>query len=315
MSGYFQRLIARGVGAGSDVRPLSPQPYATFPQEKPLGSSDDFFTDILSSENRDHPNNLTNKDMAQMEGVVDTNTIAVAKEIPAQSLFSDASSVIPNPINTKSAAGKSVTRQDSRSVPSHYTSSLSNSNDEIETRVSTVHAEATASSNLVNVGSIPKNLETDRSGWRASQHVQARVDSDLSLTEESSNKSPRQNLSVNHEDKTAGYNNQTLHSLSDDFRLIPPQLHSFLRNTVSSSVVRPLSSPSSEKGMSIDTDLLSSKELQINQQAEAVSSTIQITIGRVEVRATSTPTQPRNVSIKSQSLSLGEYLKQRNGSR
>ena len=34
MSGYFQRLIARSMGTGSDVRPLSPQPYANLPYEK-----------------------------------------------------------------------------------------------------------------------------------------------------------------------------------------------------------------------------------------------------------------------------------------
>ncbi len=44
MSGYLQRLIARSMGTDTDVRPLSPQPYANYVQEKVLTSRDDQYS-------------------------------------------------------------------------------------------------------------------------------------------------------------------------------------------------------------------------------------------------------------------------------
>lgn len=43
--------------------------------------------------------------------------------------------------------------------------------------------------------------------------------------------------------------------------------------------------------------------------------TIQVTIGRVEIRATISPPQPRKAPTQPRAMSLDEYLKQRNGSR
>lgn len=47
MSGYFQRLLARGAGAGAEIHPLSRLPHAGLPETEPLtlGSSSGEFAD------------------------------------------------------------------------------------------------------------------------------------------------------------------------------------------------------------------------------------------------------------------------------
>lgn len=261
MSGYFQRLIARSMGSGSAVRPLSAQPYATLSQEKPLTGKGDQLIDTL------HTANL-------VEG-----TDRVAR----------------NTTLSNEAAGKADLANNT------------NIADTIDSSIATQHANKSAMATgkhhtraaLANTMTGPSH---DNTHEMTSRHLPHKA-----VEATPSPSSLRQSPFARHEEDATKSNEQTIRQSAEEFHLMPLQAP----NPTTS-----LSAPFSSLRKEMDTPLPASLSAggQYRHQATAPEPPmIQVTIGRIEIRATASPKPSRKTPIRSPSMSLEEYLKQRNG--
>ena len=121
-------------------------------------------------------------------------------------------------------------------------------------------------------------------------------------------------LFVRGEGTAANASEQAGQSSAEAFHLMPLQSPSLSHKTVSSSTNTPIPSFSSmreDKGAPSHTNLFASEAYHQTNASE--SPTVQVSIGRIEIRATASPAPGRKASARSPAMSLDEYLKQRNG--
>lgn len=139
----------------------------------------------------------------------------------------------------------------------------------------------------------------------------------LSHEEAESSLSPslKQPVFVRHEGTAANASEQADRSSTEAFHLMPLQSSPLSHKTVSSSTITPIPSFSSmrdEKGVPSHAHLFAS-ETYHPQANVSESPSVQVSIGRIEIRATASQAPSRKVSARSPTMSLNEYLKQRNG--
>lgn len=125
----------------------------------------------------------------------------------------------------------------------------------------------------------------------------------------------KQPVFVRHEGTAVNASEQADRSSAEAFRLMPLQSSPLSHKTVSSSTITPIPSFTSmrdEKGVPSHANLFAS-ETYHSQAAVSESPTVQVSIGRIEIRATASHAPSRKASARSPAMSLNEYLKQRNG--
>lgn len=125
----------------------------------------------------------------------------------------------------------------------------------------------------------------------------------------------KQPVFVRHEGTAVNASEQADRPSAEAFLLMPLQSSPLSHKTVSSSTITPIPSFSSmhdEKGVPSHANLFAS-ETYHPQATVSESPTVQVSIGRIEIRATASQAPSRKASARSPAMSLNEYLKQRNG--
>lgn len=263
MSGYFQRLIARSMGSGSAVRPLSAQPYATLSQEKLLTGRDDQLIDTP------HTANLVEGTDRAARNTTLSNEAASKADLANNTNIAD---TIDSPISTQHA------NKSAMATGKHYTKTA-----------------------LVNTMTDPLH---DDAHETTSQHLPQEA-----VEARPSPSSLRQSPFARHEGDATKSNEQTIRQSAEEFHLMP-----FPAPNPTTILSAPFSSMRKEMDMPLPASL--STVGQYRHQATAPEPPmIQVTIGRIEIRATASPTPSRKTPVRSPGMSLEEYLKQRNGGR
>lgn len=280
MSGYFQRLIARSMGAGSDVRPLSPQPYANLAHEKSPAGNGAPLTVINTPRSAGtaevaNPAARRRVSPAETTGVTDTPDAADAANANDSSVSSvsiwrhtDASAVADGMSGIRTAASSAAMDALSESI------------------------SGTISQNsppaIVNRQSLPAQ--------HAVSHEEAVVRPD---------------------EQTAQRATGEATEAAEAFYLMPLQSPASAQHSVSSSTGAPFSSfsPARAETAALSQTHLSAARQYRHQPAVSESPTIQVTIGRVEIRAAVASASARKTPARSPAMNLDDYLKQRNGER
>ncbi|MBX3630984.1 MAG: hypothetical protein KF908_13985 [Nitrosomonas sp.] len=279
MSGYFQRLIARSMGTGSDVRPLSPQPYADLPHEKLQTGNDAPLTIIntphsagtaeaVDSAARGKVPLAETTGVANTIGATGTAGTSDSSDSPVSIRHTDASVVTDGMPGTRTTAAgamiDSLPDSISGAIPQHPPHAVVN------------HKP------LLGPHAVNREETVDRPAEQAAQ-------------------------------RAAGEATEA----TEAFHLMPLQPPSLAHNTVSSSTVAPFSpfSPVRAETAALSQTHLSAPGQYNHQPAVSESPTIQVTIGRVEIRAAVASAPARKTSARSPAMNLDDYLKQRNGGR
>jgi hypothetical protein len=283
MSGYFQRLIARSMGAGSDVRPLSPQPYANLAYERsPAGNSAPLA--VINTPRSAGAAEVANPaarrraSPAETTGVIDTPDAADAAN--ANDSFDSSDSSV------------SIWRHTDASA---VTDGMSG----IRTAASSAAMDALSESISGIIPQNPPHAVVNRKSPLA-QHAAGHEEAFVRPVERAAQ-------------RTTG----EVTEATEAFHLMPLQSPASAHNTVSSSTGAPFSSFSparAETAARSQTHLSASRQYS-HQSAVSESPTIQVTIGRVEIRAAVASASARKTSARSPAMNLDDYLKQRNGGR
>lgn len=285
MSGYFQRLIARSMGAGSGVRPLSPQPYANLAHEKlQAGNTEQIGNDAP----------LTVINTPRSAGTAEAVDPAVRRKVSLAETTGVA--------DTPDAAG------------------AANASDSFDSSVSLRHTGVSAVTDGMSgarttvAGTVIGSLSDTISG-RAPQNPPHAV---------VNRKSPLAQHAVGHEEavarpveRAAQRTTGEATEAAEAFHLMPLQSPASAQHTVSPSKGAPFSSSSparAETAAPLQTHLSASRQYS-HHSAVSESPTIQVTIGRVEIRAAVASASARKTSARSPAMNLDDYLKQRNGGR
>lgn len=283
MSGYFQRLIARSMGAGSGVRPLSPQPYANLPHEKSPAGEGAPLTVINTPRSAGtaevaDPAARRRASPAETTGVTDTPDAAGAANA-SDSFDSSDSSV-------------SIWRHTDASA---VTDGMSG--------VRTAASGAAMDSLSDNIsGVIPQNPPHAVVNRKPSLGQPA-------ASHEKTIARPVEQVAQ----RAAGEATEA----AEAFHLMPLQSPASAHHTVSPPTDAPFSSSSparAETAAPLQTHLSASRQYS-HHSAVSESPTIQVTIGRVEIRAAVASASARKTSARSPAMNLDDYLKQRNGER
>ncbi|HQU63766.1 MAG TPA: hypothetical protein PKY85_11520, partial [Nitrosomonas sp.] len=138
-------------------------------------------------------------------------------------------------------------------------------------------------------------------------------------------KSPLAQHAAGHEEAVARRDEQTAQRATGEateateaFHLMPLQSPASAQHTVSSSTGAPFSSfsPARAETAALSQTHLSAARQYRHQPAVSESPTIQVTIGRVEIRAAvASAVSARKTPARSPAMNLDDYLKQRNGER
>jgi hypothetical protein len=129
---------------------------------------------------------------------------------------------------------------------------------------------------------------------------------------------------VSHEEAVARPDEQTAQRATGEateaaeaFYLMPLQSPASAQHSVSSSTGAPFSSSSPARAeiAALSQTHLSAAGQYRHQPAVSESPTIQVTIGRVEIRAAVASASARKTPARSPAMNLDDYLKQRNGER
>lgn len=280
MSGYFQRLIARSMGTGSDVRPLSPQPYADLPYEK-LQTGNDAPLTIINT--------------PYSAGTAAVADLAARRKVPPVETTD-----VANAIDATDPAG---------------TNDLS---DSCDSPVSIRHSDASAATGgmpgtrTTAAGAMIDPLPDSISG-AIPQHPPHAVVNRKPLLERHA--VSREEAVARPAEQAAQRAAGEVTEAAEAFHLMPLQPPSLAHNTVSSSTAAPFSpfSPVRAETAALSQTHLSAAGQYSHQSAVSESPTIQVTIGRVEIRAAIASAPARKTSARSPTMNLDEYLKQRNG--
>lgn len=280
MSGYFQRLIARSMGAGSDVRPLSPQPYANLAHEKSPAGNGAPLTVINTPRSAGtaevaNPAARRRVSPAETTGVTDTPDAADAANANDSSVSSvsiwrhtDASAVADGMSGIRTAASSAAMDALSESI------------------------SGTISQNsppaIVNRQSLP------------AQHAVSHEEAVVRPVEQTAQRATGEATEA-----------------AEAFYLMPLQSPASAQHSVSSSTGAPFSSfsPARAETAALSQTHLSAARQYRHQPAVSESPTIQVTIGRVEIRAAVASASARKTPARSPAMNLDDYLKQRNGER
>lgn len=282
MSGYFQRLIARSMGAGSDVRPLSPQPYANLPHEKLHAGNDE-------QTGNDVPLAIINT--PRSAGTAEAVDPAVRRKMSQAETTGVADT--PGATDTASAGDSPVSLRHTDAFA--VTDGMSGAR-------TTVAGAVIGSLSDTITGRIPQNPP----------HAVV------------NHKPPLAQHAVGHEEAVARPAERAAQRATGEaaeateaFHLMPLQSPASAHNTVSSSTGTPFSSfsPARAETAARSQAHLSASGQYSHQSAVSESPTIQVTIGRVEIRAAVAAASARKTSARSPAMNLDEYLKQRNGGR
>ena len=280
MSGYFQRLIARSMGAGSDVRPLSPQPYTNLAHEKSPAGNSALLTVINTPRSADtaevaNPAARRRVSPAETTGVTDTPDAADAANA-----------------NDSSDSSVSIWRHTDASAVADGMSG-------IRTAASSAAMDALSESISGIIPQNPPHAVVNR-------------------------KSPLAQHAAGHEEAVARPDEQTAQRTTGEateateaFHLMPLQSPSLAHNTVSPPTGAPFSSssPARAETVALSQAHLSASRQYSHHSAVSESPTIQVTIGRVEIRAAVASASARKTPARSPAMNLDDYLKQRNGER
>ena len=281
MSGYFQRLIARSMGAGSDVRPLSPQPYTNLAHEKSPAGNSALLTVINTPRSADtaevaNPAARRRVSPAETTGVTDTPDAADAAN--ANDSFDSSVSIWRHTDASAVADGMSGIR----------TAASSAAMDALSESIS---------------GIIPQNPP----------HAVV------------NRKSPLAQHAAGHEEAVARRDEQTAQRTTGEateaaeaFHLMPLQSPASAHHAVSPPTGAPFSSfsPARAETAALSQAHLSASRQYSHHSAISESPTIQVTIGRVEIRAAvASAVSARKTPARSPAMNLDDYLKQRNGER
>lgn len=126
----------------------------------------------------------------------------------------------------------------------------------------------------------------------------------------------QQSISARHEEKAASLNRKADQSSTEEFNLMPLQSHSLSRKQAPSSTITPFppfSSLRDQKGVSSIDNVYASEAYRHHANAPEAATTVHVSIGRIEIRATASPAPNRKTSVRSPAMSLDEYLRKRNG--
>ena len=280
MSGYFQRLIARSMGAGSDVRPLSPQPYTNLAHEKSPAGNSALLTVInvprsAGTAEVANPAARCRVSPAETTGVTDTPDAADAANA-----------------NDSSVSSVSIWRHTDASAVADGMSG-------IRTAASSAAMDALSESISGIIPQNPPHAVVNR-------------------------KSPLAQHAAGHEEAVARPDEQTAQRTTGEvteateaFHLMPLQSPSLAHNTVSPPTGAPFSSssPARAETVALSQAHLSASRQYSHHSAVSESPTIQVTIGRVEIRAAVASASARKTPARSPAMNLDDYLKQRNGER
>lgn len=277
MSGYFQRLIARSMGAGSGVRPLSPQPYANLPHEKSPAGEGAPLTVIN-----------TPRSAGTAEAV---DPAASCKMSPAETTGVVAKT--PGATDTASASDSSVSIRDAGAFA-------------VMDGMSGVRTAAS--------GAAMDSLSDNISGVIPQNPPHAVVNRKPSLGQPAASHEKTIARPVEQvAQRAAGEATEA----AEAFHLMPLQSPASAHHTVSPPTGAPFSSSSparAETAAPLQTHLSASRQYS-HHSAVSESPTIQVTIGRVEIRAAVASASARKTSARSPAMNLDDYLKQRNGGR
>lgn len=234
MNGYFQRLIARAIGEGLAVRPLSNQPHTIPLNGKPFAAREELPTDV--------PRLL---DGAQASALnVPSNGWSAAKAVEK----ADAVDVSPGAVDVSQPALHTDTSR------------------VVENRTTSVSITAADSSKKRSHQSLP-----------ASERAQVVDEDEVSMISGAPASRPAKTAQPSYPVTTRQSNRQ-----QTPWGGLPRQTDTEQRN---------------------------------NKRSEQEQHTVQVTIGRVEIRATVASTPTRKTPVKSSAMSLDEYLKRRNGNQ
>lgn len=286
MSGYFQRLIARSMGAGSDVRPLSPQPYANLAHEKSPAGNGAPLTVINTPRSAGtaevaNPAARRRVSPAETTGVTDTPDAADAAN--ANDSFDSSDS---------SVSSVSIRRHTDASAVADGMSGIRTAASSAAMDALSESISGTISQNsppaIVNRQSLPAQ--------HAVSHEEAVVRPD---------------------EQTAQRATGEATEAAEAFYLMPLQSPASAQHSVSSSTGAPFSSfsPARAETAALSQTHLSAARQYRHQPAVSESPTIQVTIGRVEIRAAVASASARKTPARSPAMNLDDYLKQRNGER
>lgn len=283
MSGYFQRLIARSMGAGSDVRPLSPQPYTNLAHEKSPAGNSALLTVI---------NTPRSADTAEV-----ANPAARRRVSPAET-----TGVTDTP-DAADAANANDSFDSSVSIWRHTdASAVTDDMSGIRTAASGAAMDALSESISGIIPQNPPHAVVNR-------------------------KSPLAQHAAGHEEAVARRDEQTAQRATGEateateateaFHLMPLQSPASAQHTVSFSTGAPFSSfsPARAETAALSQAHLSASRQYSHHSAISESPTIQVTIGRVEIRAAVASASARKTPARSPAMNLDDYLKQRNGER
>ncbi len=279
MSGYFQRLIARSMGAGSDVRPLSPQPYANLAHEKsPAGNSAPFtaVNTPRSAGTAEVANPAARRRVSPAETTGVTDTPDAADAANANDSFDSSDSSV------------SIWRHTDASAVTDGMSGI---------RTAAMDALSESISGIIPQN--PPHAVVNR-------------------------KSPLAQHAAGHEEAVARRDEQTAQRTTGEateaaeaFHLMPLQSPASAHHAVSPPTGAPFSSssPARAETVALSQAHLSASRQYSHHSAVSESPTIQVTIGRVEIRAAVASASARKTSARSPAMNLDDYLKQRNGER
>ncbi|MCP5251065.1 MAG: hypothetical protein H6939_04980 [Burkholderiales bacterium] len=281
MSGYFQRLIARSMGAGSDVRPLSPQPYTNLAHEKSPAGNSALLTVI---------NTPRSADTAEV-----ANPAARRRVSPAET-----TGVTDTP-DAADAANANDSFDSSVSIWRHTdASAVTDDMSGIRTAASSAAMDALSESISGIIPQNPPHAVVNR-------------------------KSPLAQHAAGHEEAVARRDEQTAQRTTGEateaaeaFHLMPLQSPASAHHAVSPPTGAPFSSfsPARAETAALSQAHLSAARQYRHQPAVSESPTIQVTIGRVEIRAAvASAVSARKTPARSPAMNLDDYLKQRNGER
>lgn len=254
MNGYLQRMIARGKGTASLVRPLTSFAYVAVSPEKSPISSNDLPIESAHSE-------WVTKGVGRADGFSMSQSTSTEKENAAAT----------GVINALTPVGSFEPR---------------------------TLAQHTSQSPLPDVekpsGKTRRSAEDDGNHKTASQPI-SKIDTqqETGLKQDSTTAHAEASLEQTIADTSA----EILHFTPLQSLLISPQ---------------PNLSPQ-HNSMHESMQMVSSRLETSYQIANSESRTIQVTIGRVEIRATPSSAVVRKGSTRTPAMSLEEYLKQRNG--
>lgn len=285
MSGYFQRLIARSMGAGSDVRPLSPQPYANLAHEKLHAGNDE----------------QTGNDVPL--AIINTPRSAGTAEVADPAARRRASPAETTGVtDTPDAAG------------------AANASDSFDSSVSLRHTGAFAVTDGMSgvrtaaSGAAMDSLSDNISGVIPQNPPHAVVNRKPSLGQPAASHEKTIARPVEQvAQRAAGEATEA----AEAFHLMPLQSPASAHHTVSPPTDAPFSSSSparAETAAPLQTHLSASRQYS-HHSAVSESPTIQVTIGRVEIRAAVASASARKTPARSPAMNLDDYLKQRNGER